>query len=161
MAGQRTWRRVEAPGTLRGHALEANVNGAHWRGWENSDGSWSLSINGGAPTSRPSWAAIRGAADGRVANPMAPMVASAAATGMAIAMRDHLINNPAPAVPQSPELTAVLGALGQAGLGVSRMPRADQFGNVWVMVARGQGRRARRVVRHSRFPFPVRVMEAA
>jgi hypothetical protein len=89
------------------------------------------------------------------------MVASAAATGMAIAMRDHLINNPAPAVPQSPELTAVLGTLGQAGLGVSRMPRADRYGNVWVAVAPGQGRQARRAVRRARFPFPVQVMESA
>ena len=54
---------------------------------------------------------------------------------------------------------AVVDSLG--GMPVVRGPRADRYGNVWIMVGRGYGRVARRAVRRARFRFPVQVMEAA
>lgn len=164
MAGQRTWHRVETPGTFRGHAMEANIGGSQWRGWENPDGTWSLSVDGGEPVVKRDWTDVRTSAE-RSQNPMNPMLAGAAATGMAIAMRDHLINNPG-APPESSIYSsgygkhrAVMDALGRVP--VVKGPRADRFGNMWIMVGRGYGRVARRAVRRARFRFPVQVMEAA
>lgn len=200
MAGQRTWHRVEVPGTFRGHAVEATIGGNHWRGWENPDGTWSLSMNGSDPVTKRDWTDVRTSAERPVQNPMNPMLAGAAAAGMAIAMRDHLINNPGvmsweesrgpwgsgnynramsdPLAVTSPMLPAmaplpgvsphsskfsrhraVVDSLG--GMPVVRGPRADRYGNVWIMVGRGYGRVARRAVRRARFRFPVQVMEAA
>ncbi len=49
MSGSRTWHRVEAPGTYRGHALTASLGGEPWTTWENQDGSWALRYGGGEP----------------------------------------------------------------------------------------------------------------
>lgn len=167
MAGQRTWHRVEAPGTYRGHALEAMIDGNHWYAWENPDGSWSLRRNGAGPEIEDNWAAVRRAAEGPAKNPMAPAVATAAAAGMAMAMRHHLINNPAPApvVDRCDAALAALGVLGQVGVGGTRYmaapPRCDRYGNLWVLVRRGYARMARRQIKRLRLGVPVRIMETA
>ena len=160
MTGQRTWRRVEAPGTFRGHALEATVDGNRYVAWEQRDGRWSLSINGARPLSKPDWAEVRRIAErdrsNAVAqNPMDPIIASAAASGMAFAMRQFLIANPASALPPEQE---VLRAVPPAML--ARPPRQDRYGNVWLLTRRGQYSRVRRAVRAARFGFPVQIMEA-
>ena len=168
MSAQRTWSRVEDPKTARGHGLEATIGGDRWYAWENPDGSWSLSVNGNAPVKKRDWADVRATAErDRAQNPMHPMVAGAAATGMAIAMRDHLIHNPGPAPSgdfRCDSEMALLGILGQVGLAgtqyLARRPKCDKFGNVWMMVRPGFGRAARRAVRRARLPFPVKIMES-
>ncbi len=165
--GQRTWRRVDAPGTHRGHALEATIGGNRWSGWENPDGTWSLRLNDSAPVVKRNWTEVRQAAE-RQPNPMSPVLAAAAAAGMAMAMRDHLIRNPGAPLPTGPmtcdDAIAVLGVLGQVGVGgtgyVARPPRCDRYGNLWVMVRPGYACAARREIRRLRLGVPVRIMEA-
>lgn len=97
MTGQRTWMRVEAPGTFRGHALEARIDGDHFVGWENADGRWSLEVNGARPVPCRDWAEVRRIAErgrARAPNPLDPLTATAAAGGMAFAMRYFLMHNP-------------------------------------------------------------------
>jgi hypothetical protein len=166
MTGQRTWMRVEAPGTFRGHALEATIGGNHFVAWENSDGGWSLSINGSDPLPKAGWAEVRHVAErdrsqavAYQQNPMDPIIASAAASGMAFAMRQFLIANPAPNPGNPPAVHDVLRAVPASVL--VRPPRQDKYGNVWLLVRRGHRGRVRRAVRSAHFPFLVQIMEAA
>lgn len=144
--------------------MEATIGGSLWRGWENPDGTWSLSTDGSEPVTKRDWTDVRTAAE-RAQNPMEPLLAGAAATGMAIAMRNHLINNPGPPPGPSPYSSGyqkhrdLVSALRTVPL--VKGPRADRYGNLWVMVGRGYGRMARRAVRRARLRFPVQVMEAA
>jgi len=152
MTGQRTWKRVEAPGTYRGHALEATIDGTRFVGWENKDGTWSLSANGGDAVRYADWQKAReGAEQGRAENPFHPLLASAAAGGMAIAMRSYLLNNP------GDEVQILLRAV--PFYMMAAYPRRDRSGRIWVFAKPGHGRRILDTARRHRLPFPIQITE--
>jgi hypothetical protein len=160
MSGKRTWSRVEAPGTLRGHALEAKITGDHFLGWENADGSWFLATNGSDPVRCRDWTEVRQIAEGggaRASNPLDPLTATAAAGGMAFAMRSFLMDNPSDKRRYLSEEHAVLYVVPVQWL--TKPPRRDRYGNVWLMARAGHRGRILRAVRRARLPFPVQVME--
>jgi len=99
-AGQRVWKRVEDARTPQGHLLEADVGGYVWQAYQQADGQWVLTGGGyQAPLYFREWSDVRAFVEGGAAtapqpNPIDPLTAAAAATGAAIAMRSHLVNNP-------------------------------------------------------------------
>lgn len=156
MTGQRTWRRVEAPGTFRGHALTAAMDGRRFTGWENRDGTWSLSVDGSPPVRCEDWSEARRLAEGQKENnPLDALAATAAASGMAMAMRHFLMSNPRRT---EGDAELVLHVVPLSWL--ARRPRRDHYGNVWLLAKRGFRGKVARATRRARLPFPVQIMEA-
>ena len=139
MTTQRIWRRVEAPGTFRGHALVADLHGVRWYAWEQRDGSWGARRGDGAPIPFGTWTELRTTAE-RGPNP------ARADQGF-----DRVLQH------QSQEAIArarqVLGALLRAA-----GPRSG--GGIWVTVSPGHGRLAYARLLAAQFPCNVRILEA-
>lgn len=160
-SGQRVWSRVEAPGTLRGHALVASFGGERWTAWENADGRWSLRYGDGDPVITDDWTAARGLAEklrDRAPpqhNPINPHVANAAAAGTAFAMRAQVLPNPMrTAAGRQSQVCAAVPASWLAR-GCSLLPS----GVTRVTVHRGMKRAAVQAVSAANFPFDVEVVE--
>lgn len=140
MTTQRIWRRVEAPGTYRGHALVADLHGVRWYAWEMHDGTWRATRgeDGGrvSPwTSFPTWTDLRTTAE-RAPNP------NAAWQPMGQLDQETMAR-----------VRQTLGALVRsAGL------RGE--GGLWITVAPGHGELALARLHAANFPFNVRIWEA-
>lgn len=131
--GQTTWRRIELPGTYRGHALVARFGGEAWTAWEMPDGQWALNY-GTIQIKRPQrlyrdWSTARGVAEqartgwSRVSNPVHPLIAGAAAAGAAAVVKNALLaTNPAP--------THFVQACSAAAKVANRLPRSWMVGPV-------------------------------
>jgi hypothetical protein len=115
-----------------------------------------LATDGAQPVRCRDWSHARELAEGsRQNNPLDVFTATAAAGGMAMAMRSFLMNNPGDPPDDAQVVLRVVPSQWLA-----RAPRRDRYGNVWLLARRGYRRRVKRAARRARLPFPVQVMEA-
>jgi hypothetical protein len=135
--------------------MVAQIGGQQVTAWELPDGQWGAAT--GTPNYRrpeatyADWPTARRSIEGsRQQNPLDPLIAAAAASGAALAMRNALVSNPA-----RPGEVAVMAIVPRDWV---RRVKQDSTG-VTLHVAPGKARRAHRALVRSRCTSPVRIIE--
>lgn len=149
MTTQRIWRRVEAPGTFRGHALVADLHGSSWYAWEDRDGTWAARRDGTNMVRFPSWTELRTtverAPNPRRGDPRHRGAAERAARTHFDRLRER----------QTQEAVARARQL----LGPVLLATGPSSNGIWVTVRKGHGRLAYARFVATRFPLDVKIME--